>query len=255
VPYYVEAETLLLIATLTAAVCLATQPPAIDMEDQKATWAELSEVFRPKLPRLLAPAYVEAVAASSERSSTSLEISAGAKTRWSDYNRNILSLFLVLIALAALVSQGGWASWTRYWPLSFVALSVFILLHNDARSSWPFGQIGFWEGLLSSSEILLHRFGALLACVLGLIEWQARLRHKLDSRLPYVIPVLCAVGGLLLLGHVHEGLQPKEEFLIQITVNVISLLAVILACGRWLELRLTPPAGRLAGAVSLSAPC
>ena len=68
-----------------------------------------------------------------------------------------------------------------------------------------------------------------------------------------MIPVLCAVGGLLLLGHVHEGLQPKEEFLIQITHNVIGLLAVIMACGRWLELRLTPPAGRLAGAVSLSA--
>ena len=42
------------------AVSLATQPPAIDMADQQATWAELSEVFRPKLPRLLAPASVEA---------------------------------------------------------------------------------------------------------------------------------------------------------------------------------------------------
>jgi len=112
--------------------------------------------------------------------------------------------------------------------------------------------MGFWEGILSSDEILLHRLGALLACVLGLIEWRARFSRKPVSRLSSVIPVLCAVGGLMLLGHAHEGLQPKEEFLIQITHNAIGLLAVIMACGRWLELRLTPPTGRLAGVVSLS---
>jgi copper resistance protein D len=253
VPYYVEVETLLLIATLAAAVSLATQPPAIDMGDQQATWAELSEVFRPKMPRLVAPSYVEAVAAPSGGAPPSEGISTGAKTHWSDYNHNVSGLFLVVMALTALVSQAGWASWARCWPLGFVALSIFILVHSDARSSWPFGQIGFWEGLLSNDEILLHRLGALIACVVGLIEWQARVRCKPDSRLPYVIPVLCAVGGLLLLGHAHEGLQPKEEFLVQITHNVIGLLAVFMACGRWLELRLTPPAGRLAGMVSLSA--
>ena len=180
-------------------------------------------------------------------------MSAVPKTSWSDYNHNVSGLFLVVMALAALAAQVGWASWARCWPLGFVGLSIFVLVHSDARSSWPFGQIGFWEGLLSSNEILLHRLSALLACALGLIEWKARLRHERDSRLPYVIPVLVAVGGLLLLGHAHEGLQPKEEFLIQITHNVIGLLAVIMACGRWLELRLTPPAGRLAGVVSLSA--
>jgi putative copper resistance protein D len=234
-------------------VSLATQPPAIDMEDQQDTWAELSEVFRPKVPRLLAPASVEAVAIPSGWGFTSLDISAGAKKRWSDYNHNVSGLFLVVMALTALVSQTGWASWARYWSLGFVGLGIFILVHSDARSSWPFGQMGFWEGLLSSNETLLHRLGALLACILGLVEWQARLRRKPDSRLPYVIPVLCAVGGVLLLGHAHEGFQPKEEFLIQITHNVIGLLAIMMACSRWLELRLTPPAGHLAGVVSLSA--
>jgi putative copper resistance protein D len=253
VPHYVEVETLLLIATLAAAVSLATQPPAIDMGDQQATWAELFEVFRPKVPRLAAPSDVEAAATLSSGASPSEDINAGARTHWSDYNHNVSGLFLVVTALMALVSQAGWASRTRYWPLGFVALGVFILLHSDARSSWPFGQTGFWEGLLSSDEILLHRLGALIACALGLIEWRARVRCRPDSHLSYVIPVLCAVGGLLLLGHVHEGLQPKEEYLVQITHNVIGLLAVIVACGRWLELRLTPPGGRLAGAISVAA--
>jgi putative copper resistance protein D len=60
-------------------------------------------------------------------------------------------------------------------------------------------------------------------------------------------------GGLFLLGHPHAGLQPKEKYLIQITHSVIGMLAVAMACGRWLELRLTPPASRLAGFVFVSA--
>jgi putative copper resistance protein D len=175
------------------------------------------------------------------------------KTRWSDYNHNVSGLLLLVMGAMGLVSQVGRGRWVRHWPLGFVALGVFILLHSDARSSWPYGRIGFWEGILSDEETLLHRLSALIACVLGLIEWQVRAKPRPDTRLPYVIPVLCAVAGLLLLGHVHEGLQPKEKFLIQITHNSIGLLAVIVACGRWLELRLTPPAGRLAGSVSLVA--
>jgi copper resistance protein D len=93
----------------------------------------------------------------------------------------------------------------------------------------------------------------LIACVLGLIEWRVRAKGRRDTPLGYVIPLLCAMGGLLLLGHIHAGFQLKEEFLIQMTHNAIGLLAVIMACGRWLELRLTPPAGRLGGAVFMSA--
>ena len=125
--------------------------------------------------------------------------------------------------------------------------------HDHLRGSWPFGHLGFWEGILSSDEILLHRLGALIACPLGLIEWRARIHSKPGSHLPYIFPVLCAVGGLLLLGQSHAGYQPKEEFLVQITHHAIGVLAVIMACGRWLELRLTPPAGRLAGTVFMSA--
>jgi putative copper resistance protein D len=157
------------------------------------------------------------------------------------------------MSLTALVSQARWSSWARHWPLGFVALSGFILLHSDATSSWPFGHMGFWEGLLSNDEILLHRLGALIACVLGLIEWRVRVNGKPNIYLRNVMTVLCVVGGLLLLGHAHEGFQPKEEFLVQITHNVIGLLAVVVACGRWLELRLTPPGGRLAGVVSVLA--
>ena len=55
VPSYVEVETLLLTAILVAAVSLATQPPAIDVSDQHATWTEVYQAFQPKVPRLTSP--------------------------------------------------------------------------------------------------------------------------------------------------------------------------------------------------------
>jgi hypothetical protein len=59
----------------------------------------------------------------------------------------------------------------------------------------------------------------------------------------------------------NRGLRQEEQHkndsehshLLQITHHSIGLLAVIMACGRELELRLTPPAGRLGGAVFMSA--
>jgi putative copper resistance protein D len=248
-PSYVEAETLLLLTILVAAVSLSMQPPAIDVVDQQATVTEVYEAFRPKVPRLTSPPYAEAVTAFSGGASVGEGLTAGVGTYWSDYNHNMSGLFLVIMAMLALASRTGWVCWARHWPLGFIVLSIFTLLRSDAQDSWPFGHLGFWEGVLSSDEILLHRLGALIACMLGVIEWRARVNGKPGSRLAYGIPLLCAVGGLLLLGHSHAGFRPKEAFLIQITHHAVGVLAVIMACGRWLELRLVPPAGRLAGIV------
>jgi putative copper resistance protein D len=212
IPYYVEAETLLVIAILVAAVSLSMQPPAIDIVDQQVTGAEVYEAFRLKMPRLTSPSYAEAVTAFSSRASTGEGVTAGVGTYWSDHNHNISGLFVVIMATLALASQTGWVPWARHWPLGFIVLGIFTVLRSDAEDSWPFGHLGFWEGILSSNEILLHRLGALIACTLGAIEWRARIKGKPGSQLPYVIPTPGAVGGLLLLGHSHAGYQPKGEF-------------------------------------------
>ncbi|HSF33870.1 MAG TPA: CopD family protein [Candidatus Tectomicrobia bacterium] len=253
IPYYVEIETLLLIAIMIVAVGLSAQPPAIDVADCQATGSEVYEAFRPKVPRLTSPSYAEAVAAFPSKAFRGDGVRAGVGSRWSDYNHNVSGLFVVITAMLALASQMRGVPWARHWPVGFIALSVFTVLRSDAGDSWPSGHLGFWEGMLGSDEILLHRLGALIACALGVVEWRARVNGNAGSRLPYVIPGLCAVGGLLLLSHSHTGFQPKEEFLVQISHHAIGVLAVIMACGRWLELRLTPPAGRLAGVVFMSA--
>jgi putative copper resistance protein D len=50
---------------------------------------------------------------------------------------------------------------------------------------------------------------------------------------------LCAFGGILLLTHAHAEFELKTEYLIQSTHVTMGLLAMIIASGRWLELRLT----------------
>ena len=47
--------------------------------------------------------------------------------------------------------------------------------------------------------------------------------------------------------------EPKSSFLVQVTHTTMGALAVLMACARLLELRLTPPAARVAGLVSILA--
>jgi putative copper resistance protein D len=68
-----------------------------------------------------------------------------------------------------------------------------------------------------------------------------------------VFPVLAAFGGLMLLTHSHIGFQAKSAFLIQVGHTTMGIFALILACGRWLELKLDSPGKELAGFVSVAA--
>src|SRR5262245_28069220 len=51
-PFLVEAEGLLLVALLFTAASLSSQPPSVDTPGDRATFAEVVEVFRPKWPSL-----------------------------------------------------------------------------------------------------------------------------------------------------------------------------------------------------------
>jgi putative copper resistance protein D len=244
VPVLVEAETMLLVGLLFVAAALSAQPPAVDTPAEHATIAEVAEVFRPKWPALRTPSLDEKRADVFDP----LAVVGGERTAvaysWSNFSHNVAGLFLLPMSVLVLVARGERLRWTRHWPLGFVALGVFVFLRASAsEGSWPFGAASLLE---DDAEGFQHHLGGALAIALGLFEWYARTAAR-PGRTVYVFPLLAAAGGVLLLTHAHAAFEPKADYLIQVTHVAMGALAVLVACGRWLELRLPPPASNLAG--------
>src|SRR5262249_24489557 len=136
-------------------------------------------------------------------------------------------------------------------PVGVGRLGVFVSRRALAVDAvWPLGSGSFWATTFDSAEDLQPRLAALLAVTLGLIEWRARRADPPRGRLPYVFPALAAVGGLLMLTHSHTAFEVKSNYLVQVTHTTIGALAILVACGRLLELRLRSPIGRVAGLAS-----
>ena len=242
-----EAEAIVLVILLFAAASLSAQPPAVDQPAaDTATIAEVVEVFRPKVPALRAPS-LEAM-----RQSRAEIAAGGERTReaylWSNFTHNVSGLILLATSLFALAALARGTGWDRHWPLGLVALAAFVYLRVAANEgAWPFGPAALWD---VDAEGIQHRMAAGLVLALGLIEWRARARGPRGSALLYLLPVLAAAGGVLLLAHSHAAFQSKSSFLVQVTHSTMGALAAVLAATRWLELRLAPPAGRWAGIVA-----
>ncbi len=252
VPHYVAAESIVLITLLFTAASLAAQPPAIDIPTLTANWQEVLNMFAPRIPRTVSPSHEALLAGEAGRIAIIGQTPSEAATAWSDYNHNIAGIFLTAMSFFAMLSYAKHCGFARFWPLGFIALGVFLFFRADAES-WPMGPLGFWESMADNGEILQHRLATLLVFALGAMELKARLTKKPDSILPYVFPVLAAVGGLMLLTHSHVGFQAKTAFLIQVGHTLMGLFAVILACGRWLELKLDSPGKHIAGFISVFA--
>lgn len=251
VPYFIEAETFILVSILFTAAALSSQPPSADIPDLTASFHEITETFKPRIPRTESPSHHALLAGEAGRTAIIGQTPSSAATEWSDYNHNMSGIFLFCMTIIGMLSYTGRYRWTHYWPLGFVGLAVFLLLRSDAEA-WPLGPLGFWESTFGNGEIFQHRIATLVAFSLGVFEYQARKTKNQATWAPFVFPILCAFGGLLLLTHSHVGFQGKSEFLIQIGHTTMGLLSIVVACGRWLELRLAGPVGRVAGFVSVS---
>ena len=263
VPYYIEAETFVLITLLFTAASLAGQPPAIDIPALTADWREVINTFSPQFPQTSSPSHTALIAGEAGRVAIIGQVPSIAATEWSNYNHNIAGIFLAVMSFFAMLSYirrlpSALSAFerhlplSRYWPLGFVCLGIFLFFRSDAET-WPLGPIGFWESTFSNGEVLQHRIATLLVFVLGVIELRARRTKKTDSKLPFVFPLLAAFGGLMLLTHSHVGFQAKSAFLIQVGHTTMGVFSLILACGRWLELKLDRPGKDFAGFISVAA--
>ena len=106
------------------------------------------------------------------------------------------------------------------------------------------GDISFWASF-REPEVAQHRIFMVLITVFAFFEWGVRMGWTRNPRAALVLPVLCALGGAILLTHSHALGNVKEELLIEYTHAPLALLGVAAGWSRWLEVRL-PGHGRRA---------
>jgi putative copper resistance protein D len=242
VPAFIEAEVGLGVTLLLAAASLTSLPPAVDVVADRATPAEVAARFRPAMPGWTSPPVSELLAAAAPIDDT-LAKRQPEEYAWSEYNHHAAGFFVFSMGLLARVDQTGRARWARHWPLGFLGLAAFLFVRNDPRA-WPLGPAGFWESM-RLPDVLQHRLVVLLVGALAVFEWMVRSGRLTRPGGRLVFPLLCAAGGALLLTHSHAMFNLKSEFLAEVSHAPMGLLGVVMAWGRWLEVRL-PAADRRA---------
>jgi putative copper resistance protein D len=235
---FVEVELGLGLTVLFAAASLTSMPPAVDVPD-RASVAEVAARFTPQWPRLSSPPITDLPVEDRDAPRTA------ADRAWSEYNHHMAGFFVLAMGVLALVQRARWGRWARHWPLVFLGLAAFLLVRNDP-GAWPLGPLGFWESF-GYAEVLQHRLFVLLVVGFGLFEWRVRAGRLGHRRAALVFPLLCAVGGGLLLTHSHALGDLKAEFLIEITHTPLGVLGLMAGWARWLELRMAPPDDALPG--------
>jgi putative copper resistance protein D len=250
VPTHIEVEAGLALALLLSAAALSALPRAIDVGEAAATPAEVWAMFSPKWPNLHGPEpYIVPAPELTDISTGKLGVKE--VDHWSNFNHNLSGVIVIAMALLAWLDRTGHVPWARHWPLMFIGFAAFILLLADPEL-WPVGSMSILESLYDP-EVLQHRLLGFVALGLGIFEWRARTSPLRSTRLLYVFPILCGVGGIVLLTHAHTVFALKQEFLIQVTHVSMGFLAVVMGCMRWLDLRLPPPGNRIAGLASIAA--
>jgi len=244
VPAFIEAEVGLGLTLLLAAASLTSLPPSVDVVADRATPAEVAARFRPALPRLSSPPIARLLAAAAPMEDT-LAQRQPEEYAWSEYNHHAAGFFVFTMGLLALLDQTGHARWARHWPLGFLGLAGFLFVRNDPRA-WPLGPAGFWESMVLP-DVLQHRLVVLLVTTLAVFEWMVRSGRLTRPGGRLVFPLLCASGGALLLTHSHAMFNLKTEFLTEVSHAPMGLLGVVMAWGRWLEVRLPAADRRLPG--------
>jgi putative copper resistance protein D len=246
-----EVEVGIGFTVLLAAASLTSAPPAVDVRADRVNAHEIAQRFAPRWPRMSTPPVNELSPATSFATEENLSFPGSfvpgqvrtppkpADIAWSEYNHHWSGL--VVLAIGVLAALAYRYSWARHWPLAFFGLAIFLLIRADSEN-WPLGPRGFWESF-RVAEVAQHRFFVLLIVGFAIFEWAVQMSRIALLRAGLVFPLVCAVGGALLLMHSHSLGNVKEEFLAEVSHIPLAILGVVAGWSRWLEIRL--PANRV----------
>jgi putative copper resistance protein D len=253
---FAEVEFGIGIAIFFAAASLTSVPPAVDLTQDRVSWQEIVERNTPQWPRLSSPDHDslalpalqekldQEAAANKAKPQVAFIPGAGElpprnadDIAWSEYNHHWAGLIVVAVGLLALLNRAGLRV-ARHWPLMFLGLAVFLFLRSDPEV-WPLGDIGFFDSL-RDVEVLQHRCFVLLIVVFAFFEWRVRATNWANRKAALVFPLLCAVGGTMLLTHSHAIANVKDQLLIELTHTPLALAGIAAGWARWLEIRLNP---------------
>ncbi len=250
---FAEVEIGLGFTAILAAASLTSQPPAVDLVQDRLTMPEIEARLRWEPPRLTSPPLAELTPASPievavHRSQfSSVAASDANDVAWSEYNHHWAGIVVLLAGALALLSRFRRMRWARFWPVSFAGLAVFILLRADPEN-WPLGPRPFWASFYAP-DVLQHRLYALLILAFAAFECAVQAGKVRLRWAQLAFPLMCAVGAALLLTHNHSLGNVKDELLAEMSHSSLALFGATAGWARWLELRLPREDGerRLAG--------
>ena len=241
----IEAEVGIGITVILTAASLTSQPPAVDQLEETVTMHQIWQRFQPEAPRLTykfvpepnpdstpaipkVQAYsVDGVLLTPRLINNSIE---------SESNHHWMGLVVLSMGLLALLARTGKAPWAEFWPLLLIGIAIFIFLLADTEC-WPVGWKGFWA-CWADPEVFQHRVAALVCVGFAVFELRVRKQKKENDPWALVFPLMCAVGGAVLLTHSHAITNVKENLLVELSHVPMGIIAVFAGWARWLELRL-----------------
>jgi copper resistance protein D len=250
-----EAEVGIGLAVILTATSLTSQPPGVDLTQDRVSWQEIAERYSPRAPRLSSPEWKELSPSTQETlkkaaaAGQSVPVSfvpgqfaAGtngpADRAWSEYNHNWAGLIVFLMGILALLSRSRYFAWAKIWPLAFLGLAVFLFLRADPEN-WPLGPNGFWASF-GEAEVLQHRLAVLLLIAFAAFQYLVETKKLKSPGAALVFPVVCILGGMVLLTHSHALGNIKEELLAEMSHTPLAVFGMMAGWSRWLELRLPP---------------
>ncbi len=249
-----ELELITAFTVILLAASLTSQPPGVDLVDGRLTLPEIAEYMHPQPPLLLHPP-LEAMSPATPldeaaRNPDDLErirahTEGDADRAMDTFEHNWAGIFILFIATLAMISNFRWGRWARFWPLSFIVMSIFLMIFADTEN-WPLGPIGYWQSFVDP-EVALHRIALSLLIVFAIFETGVQ-TGRLRQRFALVFPLIAVAATSAFLLHSHSLGNVRRELLLEMTHTPISILGFMFGMFRLTELSLRKDLAALAPA-------